>query len=82
MIAWKGHSLIGTKAKTQVVLTGIETASKNSKTLDMVQGYILVDQVDPVQAQKRGRDDSVHSVGFWRSPPERPGVTSSPYTTR
>ena len=59
MIAWKGHSLIGTKAKTQVILTGIETASKNSKTLDMVQGYILVDQVDPVQAQKRGRDESI-----------------------
>ncbi len=55
MILWKGYSLLDNQPIVVIATTG----SKNSKTGDMVQTWILRDDIAPNQAVKTGEDYSV-----------------------
>jgi len=42
-----------------VIMTGIKTVSSNTKTGDMLQTYILLQDVNPIEAVKNGSDISI-----------------------
>ena len=56
MLIYKGTSLLD--GATSIVAIAIP-GSKNSKTGDMVQTYILLDEVDPLKASKTGADFAI-----------------------
>jgi len=58
-VVWEGPSMIDGEP-TIVIVTGLKPgASKNSKTDDMVQSFILRSDVDPVTAVQMGLDFSI-----------------------
>lgn len=57
-ILYRGPSLLD-GSPIVVVATGFARRSKNAKTGDMVQTYILADGPDPVTASRTGKDASV-----------------------
>jgi hypothetical protein len=59
VVLYRGPSLLNGK-KIAVVATGLASKSKNPKTGDMVQVYILADgQTDPVLAAQTGKDEAI-----------------------
>lgn len=60
IVLWKGKSLLDGK-RIMVVATGVysKVATKNRKTGDMIQTYILRRDIDPMLARRMGEDFSV-----------------------
>lgn len=58
-IVWRGTSRIDRRTPVVVVLSGLATSSRNSKTGDMVQSWILVDGLSPKEAVYTGRDIAI-----------------------
>jgi len=58
IILWKGKSLIDGK-RIMVVANGVYKTSKNSKTGDMIQTYILRRDIHPMLARRMGEDYSI-----------------------
>lgn len=70
-IVWKGYSRLDRKP-IMAVLSGLESASANSKTGDMVQLWILRQDIHPVDALRTGEDYSICG-----NCPHRPQVLGS-----
>lgn len=58
LILYKGKSLLNGKPIV-VIATGIKSRSKNGKTGDAIQTWILSDETDPISAVKGGEDTSI-----------------------
>jgi hypothetical protein len=54
-IVYQGPSLID----GQPIVVLVQTGSKNRKTGDMVQTYILRSDIDPISASRTGQDSSI-----------------------
>ena len=59
VILWKGISQIDGKTPIVCIATGLNNSSANAKTGEMVQTWILNDNVEPHVAVKTGEDASV-----------------------
>ena len=59
VIAWQGESRLNHKP-IHLVLTGFgDHASKNTKTGEMIQSWILVKDMWPLEALKTGQDEAI-----------------------
>ena len=58
IILWKGKSLADGK-RIMVIATGVFTETKNKKTGDMIQTYIIRRDIHPMLARRLGEDKSV-----------------------
>lgn len=59
VIVWSGPSRLDGKTPVVLVLTGVETESRNAKTGAMVQSWILVDGQRPAAAVASGADAAI-----------------------
>ena len=58
IVLWEGKSLIDGE-RIMLIATGVYRKSKNSKTGDMIQTYIMRRDVHPMTARRMGDDFSV-----------------------
>jgi len=58
IILWKGKSLLDGES-IMAIATGVFGKSKNPKTGDMIQTYILRTDIDPILARRLGEDKSL-----------------------
>lgn len=57
-IIYRGPSMLD-GAPIIVVVTGIAKSSRNAKTGDMLQTWIIRDDINPIEAAKTGQDESI-----------------------
>jgi len=57
-IVYRGPSMLD-GAPIIVIVTGIAKSSRNAKTGDMIQSWILRDDVNPLEAAKTGQDETI-----------------------
>jgi hypothetical protein len=58
-IIWKGKSLLDHKTPIMVCVTGHQWASENQKTGNVLQTWILTQQIDPLRAVQTGKDSAI-----------------------
>ena len=58
IILWQGKSLLDGE-RIACIATGIFTKSKNRKTGDMIQTYIIRRDINPIDARRMGEDKSI-----------------------
>ena len=61
IILWKGNSLFDGE-KIMIIATGVFNKSKNSKTGEMIQTYILRRDICPSLAHRLGEDESICTI--------------------
>ena len=68
VVMYRGKSLIGPQ-QVVVIATGLVTPSKNKKTGPMIQVYILIDELDPLEAIRQGGNQGACGKcgfqGYW-----------------
>lgn len=59
IVLYKGPSMLDKSVEIAVIATGLVNKSKNEKTGEMVQVYILTENIDPQTAHKSGVDHAI-----------------------